>query len=125
MIIEGYFGQIKNYPDTDELVCVSKIYPWFVKSNRMYHAYVLAPTSWLLKRYRDGEITWERYAECYLDHLEHNRCGQMEIEGFLERDSPEKTIRLMCWEKAEDRKCHRFLLLEAIQNSREKRNEED
>ena len=116
MITEGYFAQIKNYPETDELVCVSLKYPGFVKSDKMFYAYVLAPYPWILKRYKDKEITWERYAECYLDHLEHNRCGQMEIEAMIERDTEEKTIRLMCWEKALDKKCHRFLLLGAIQS---------
>ena len=124
MITEGYFGQIKNYPKTDELVCVSEMYPWFVKSDKMFHAYVLAPNPWLLKRYKNEEITWEKYAEYYLDHLEHNSCGQLEIEAMIERDSEEKTIRLMCWEKALDKKCHRFLLLDAIQSLATTANEE-
>jgi len=119
-ILEGYFAKIKDYPETDNLVCVSEVYPWFVKSDKMFHAYVLAPTPWLRMRYTDGEITWERYAECYLDHLKHNRCGQLEIDGILERSGKGETIRLLCWERAEDKQCHRFLLLGILNSMDEK-----
>ncbi len=118
-ILEGYFAKIKDYPETDELFCVSQVYPRFVKRDKMYHAYVLAPMSWLLKRYKDGEMTWERYAECYLDHLKHNRCGQLELGGILERSGKGETIRLLCWEKAEDKQCHRFLLLDILNSMKE------
>jgi len=121
-ILEGYFAKINDYPETDNLVCVSEVYPWFVKSDKMFHAYVLAPIPWLRMRYTDGEITWERYAECYLDHLKHNRCGQLELGGILERSGKGETIRLLCWEKAEDKQCHRFLLLDVL-NSMEAKGE--
>jgi len=120
-ILEGYFAKIKDYPETDNLVCVSQDYPWFVKSDKMFHAYVLAPVSWLLKRYKDGEMTWERYAECYLDHLKHNQCGQLELEGILERLGKGETIRLLCWEKAEDKQCHRFPLLDVLNSMEEEK----
>ncbi len=118
-ILEGYFAKIKDYPETDNLVCVSLDYPWFVKSDKMYHAYVLAPTPWLLKRYKAGEMNWKRYEECYLDHLKHNTLAQMEIAGILERSAKGETIRVMCYEKAEDRQCHRFLLLGILKSMEE------
>ncbi len=118
-ILEGYFARIPYYPETDELICVSLDYPRFIKRDKMFHAYVLAPTPWLLKRYKDKVMTWERYAECYLDHLKHNQCGQLELGGILERAGKGETIRLLCWEKAEDRRCHRFLLIDILNSMEE------
>ncbi len=113
-ILEGYFAKIKDYPETDNLICVSLNYPHFVKPDKMYHAYVLAPTPWLLERYKKGEMNWKRYGECYLDHLKYNSLAGLEIDGILESSSKGKTIRLMCYEKAEDRHCHRFLLYDIL-----------
>ncbi len=115
-ILEGYFARIEDYPNSEKLFCVSLNYPHFVKQDKMYHAYVLAPTPRLLKRYKTGEMNWKRYEECYLDHLKHNTLAGLEIAGILERSAKGETIRVMCYEKAEDKQCHRFLLLDVLKS---------
>ncbi len=118
-ILEGYFAKIEDYSRNEKLFCVSLTYPHFVKPDKMYHAYPLAPTPWLLERYKAGELTWKRYGEYYLDHLTANKLAQMEIDGILERSAKGETIRLLCFEKAEDRHCHRFLLFDILNQMEE------
>lgn len=109
MITEGYFGQIKNYPETDVLICVARKYPWFIKKGRMEHAKALAPGTNLLKSWKNGDITWEEYEKHFRATMLHYTVslGLFRYLGDLAKD---KTVRLMCWEK--EPPCHRFILLD-------------
>lgn len=109
MITEGYFGNLKNYPDTDKLVCVSRKYPWFIKKERMEHIKNLAPSPSLLDDWKNEYITWEEYETRFRDAVLTHTHSIGELQ-YLEIISKEKTVRLMCWEK--NPPCHRFILLD-------------
>ena len=111
MIETGYFAKIKDYPETDELICVSYKYPWFVKKGKMRHLPRVAPEPKLLYEWKNGEITWEKYIQVYKTFLEYDYGALSEIE-FLRLRSKDKTVRLMCWEK--EPPCHRFILRDVI-----------
>ena len=115
MITEGYFAKIKDYPETDILICVARKYPWFVKKGLMEHCRSLSPTPGLLKDWKNGDITWGEYVERFnFDMCAYtNPLRQFRYYGDLAK---RKVVRLMCWEKAEDKQCHRFILLEIFKN---------
>ena len=110
MIETGYFAKIKDYPETDVLVCVSRKYPWFVERLRMVWLSELSPSEELLDDWKSKEITWETYTKRFMKEMEHT-LKQKAIRS-LRRD--DMTYRLMCWEK--NPPCHRFILLDIIQS---------
>ena len=61
MIETGYFAKIKDYPETDWLMCISRKYPWFIKLGTMTHMIEFAPSKELLSDWKNGDITWEEY----------------------------------------------------------------
>jgi len=113
MITEGYFGNLKNYPDTDKLVCVSQKYPWFVKKEKMEHIKNLAPSQPLLDDWKNKRITWEEYERRFRDEVLMHTHPIGELQ-YLEIIGKEQVVRLMCWEK--EPPCHRFILLDIIQS---------
>lgn len=104
MIETGYFAKIKDYPEDDVLICVSRKYPWFVERLRMVWLSELAPSQALLEVWKSGRISWEEYIIQYEIEMMHP-LKQKAIRS-LRRD--DMTYRLMCWEK--NPPCHRFLL---------------
>lgn len=114
MITEGYFAKIADYPESDYLVAVSLMFPKFVDKDRVYHASPLAPPSFLYKQHRYKEVTWERYESHYRSHLAHNELGQQNLDWLIEQSKKGRTMRLLCWERAEYKKCHRFILLDIL-----------
>lgn len=112
MIAEGYFGQIKNYPETDWLICVARKYPWFVKRNVMGHLPSLAPSKELLADWKAGNIDWDTYDSRF--RLEIGEAGQSisDLAYVGIKHEQGETVRLMCWEK--NPPCHRFILLDML-----------
>ncbi len=108
MIETGYFAQMKNYPDSDVLVCVAIKYPWFIKRLEMVWLSELAPSQDLLDDWKQKEITWDSYTERFIKEMEHP-LKQKAIRS-LRRDAI--TYRLICWEK--NPPCHRFILKDLI-----------
>ena len=114
MITEGYFGNLKNYPKTDWLICISRRWPWFVKKNKMSHLQSLAPSQDLLDDYKTGALDWEIYEKRYRAEIESREQARKDIAWIGIKDCQGETIRLMCWEKTPP--CHRFILLDIIQS---------
>ncbi len=113
MITEGYFGQAKNYPETDWLICIARKYPWFIKRDRMGYLPSLAPSEELLGDWKTGGLGWEAYEGRYRREIEESAQATSDIAWIGIKDCQGETVRLMCWEK--NPPCHRFLLLDIIQ----------
>ena len=120
MITEGYFLLIDKYSDNDELVLVSSTVPSFVKEKmndsggRMCHSPYLAPEHSTILQYKRGLITWNRFEAIYRRRIKGNRVAQLDIEWLLKDSNDGMVLRLLCWEKAEDKRCHRFTLLDIL-----------
>lgn len=112
MIETGYFAKIKNYPETDTLICVSYKYPWFVKRGTMQHLPRVAPEPKLLYEWKNKEISWEDYTRVYKTFLEYDFGALSEMKYLVELSKQGKTVRLLCWEK--NPPCHRFILQDMI-----------
>lgn len=111
-ILEGYFAKINDYSEDELKLCVASNYPFFVKKGRMTHFPSLAPSEKLLSGYKAGEVTWEQYVETFKDEM-HRWTPKQSLKWLKQRDKV-GDVRLLCYERADDRKCHRFLLLDIL-----------
>lgn len=119
MILEGYFAVIDDYPEDEMKLCVARSYPFFVEKDRMVHYPSLAPSMVLLRGYKSGELPWKEYSEIFKDEMSQDQ--PMQSLGSLKLwNMEDRVIRLLCWEKAEDKRCHRFLLLDILSSMEEK-----
>ncbi len=112
MITEGYFGNIKNYPETDWLLCISRKRPWFIKKDKMSHFPSLAPSQDLLDDWKTGGLGWEAYEMRYRREIESSEQAKRDIAWIGIKDCQDEAVRLLCWEKSPP--CHRFILLDII-----------
>jgi uncharacterized protein YeaO (DUF488 family) len=118
-ILEGYFAKIDEYPEDELKLCVASRYPFFVKKHKMVHHLSLAPSEELLKGYMAGEVKWEQYTEKFKDEMRQYPSRQ-NLAWLKRRDKVGDMIRLLCYEKAEDRQYHRFILLDILNSMEEK-----
>ena len=114
MIETGYFAKIKDYPESDVLICVARKYPWFVDRLSMVHLSALAPSEALLKAWKSNKINWRQYTDCYIGEMK-NQLSENAIRSM--RNDNSEVFRLMCWEK--NPPCHRFILKELILEAEE------
>ena len=119
-ILEGYFAKIKDYPEDELKLCVASSYPFFVKSDKMIHYPSLAPSLRLLREYKASDITWEQYTDRFKDEMKRQGVSWQNLVQLKEISTEGNAIRLLCWEKAEDKRCHRFLLLDILSSMEEK-----
>lgn len=119
MITEGYFGNLKNYPETDWFICIARKHPWFVKKDKMSHFPSLAPSQDLLDDYKNGFADWGLYEAVYRREVANSEQARRDIAWIGIKDSQGETVRLMCWEK--NPPCHRFILLDIIEELSEAR----
>jgi len=110
MIVGGYFAQIKNYPETDILICVARKYPWFVKKGMMEHNRILAPSPELLADWKKG-TTWEEYEKRYRFEMLSTAKPAGAFRDLRDL-AKNRVVRLLCWEKKPP--CHRFILLDLL-----------
>lgn len=119
MITEGYFAKVKDYPETDWLICIARKYPWFVKKDKMSHFPSLAPSQELLDDYKSGFTDWGLYGAVYRKEIATSEQARRDIAWIGIKDCQGETVRLMCWEKKPP--CHRFILLDIIEKLGEMR----
>ena len=118
MVETGYFGNMKNYPETDILICVSRKYPWFIKKDKMEHYIELSPSSKLLSDWKEETISGHMYSWRFKKQMK-NMVPKNTIELINDEEKwglDKKTYRLMCWEK--NPPCHRFILKELIEETK-------
>ena len=114
MIFEGYFAKVKDYPTDEEKLIVSRKYPWFLGKDRYPHEPELGPTQLVLDNYKSGNLDWKGYTQMYKFDLLTNPDAWRPL-STVARIGAQKNIRLLCWEKGDDLKCHRFLLLDILE----------
>ena len=105
----GYFAKTDSYDFMDWKACISRKYPWFVKTWKLFHYPALAPSAELLKDWKEKKITWDEYETRYRNEIISSE-DSMEQLHYLIYVSQYAVVRLMCWEKGEDGQCHRFIL---------------
>ena len=119
-ILEGYFAKIDDYPENEMKLCVASSYPFFVKEDKMIYYPTLAPSLRLLREYKAGDITWLQYYYKFKYEISCKAISQNSLEWLKGREKEGGPIRLLCWEKAEDKRCHRFILLDILDSMEEK-----
>lgn len=115
MITEGYFARLDSYPKDEIHLCISWKYPWFVKKDKMCWEKNLSPSPFILENYKNGKWDWEKYVERFKRELRINHVKMSELARVALASAEGETIRLLCYEKGEDRKCHRFILLDILE----------
>lgn len=72
----------------------------------------LAPDRDVLMKYKNGELSWEAFADLYLRKIQHMWDVRDEaivtVARFVNIDK--RTLWVTCWEKETDIHCHRHLL---------------
>ncbi len=103
---------VRLWPDTQlSGFAKRKDLPYFLKSlvgiDYEYRA-ELAPSEEILKKYKDGQMSWDEYARAYSALLEQR--------GVAQKINPDEFDRgcFLCAEASPDR-CHRRLLAEYLQ----------
>ncbi len=105
-IYTSYFAKLKNIDITKyKPYAISRYLPKGINVNQIIE---LAPTSHLLKKWKDNKIDWEEYSEEYCWGLE-----SINLEKVFE-SIPNNSI-LLCYEK-NYKQCHRDLLSQYINN---------
>lgn len=105
-IYTSYFANLKNIPSNIEPIAISRFTMDFYEGR---HEPNLAPSSSLLKRYKDGEVNSVMFRKEYLSEL-CNREGVNElIQSFTEKE-----YVLLCYE-GRGKFCHRHILGEVLQ----------
>lgn len=112
MIYTSYFGQMKNFPDNFEPICVSRWKPKWYTGRAMI---ALAPSDRLLRWWRASnkdEQAQEKYKQQYMAML--NQYSPIvvatTITSIARTRGPDVIPVLVCFEK--DGFCHRHLIAE-------------
>lgn len=108
MIYTSYFGQIKNFPDNFEPICVARWKPKWYTGRAMI---ALAPSDRLLRWWRASnkdEQAQEKYKRQYMQML--NQYSPVVVVNTLKAIADNKIPVLICFEK--DGFCHRHLIAE-------------
>ena len=114
-ITTSYFAVSKHLNGTK--ISIARYNPPWVRANIDECIVSFAPSSELLKRYKDGELNWEQYKnEYHKEQRFHYRHNPEDFDNLLERSESDEVLVLLCYEKFEGprTKCHRFLLYDLL-----------
>jgi uncharacterized protein YeaO (DUF488 family) len=114
---EGYFGNLKNYPENELFVVVSRYYPRWLKKGLPFHP-ELAPSKELLADWKAGSISWEVYEKRFREEMKEEK--SVESIDDLAWASQYDVFRLLCYEK--EPPCHRFILIDLVNESLNEHN---
>ena len=94
--------------DDGQRILITRYYPRGVKKTH-FDDWVreLAPSRELLKQYKEGEITWDKFEKKFM--IEMNDHESIEKLQSLSTQAKNKPITLLCYEK-NDHDCHRHLV---------------
>ena len=112
MIETGYFGNLKNYPENDMFIVVSRYYPRWVRKGLPFHP-ELAPSKELLDDWKTGGLGWKAYESRYRKEMQSKE--SQETITDLAWASQCDDFRLLCYEK--NPPCHRFILKDLIEEN--------
>jgi len=115
VVREGYFAKLDSYPDDEIHLCISWKYPWFIKKDKLSWDQDLSPSPYLIKSYKSGNWDWEKYVDRFKRELRINHVKMSALARVALASDEGEDIRLLCYEKATDRKCHRFIVLDILE----------
>jgi len=98
MIYESYIAKIRDVPKSERFL---------VNRNRGHNE--LSPSESLLKKYKAGGMSWDRFRSRFLRELTPTSWRTLKL--LVER-SRRENVCLICYER--DFPCHRFILLELL-----------
>ena len=98
MIYESYIAKIKTIPKSQRFL---------VNRNRGHNE--LSPSEALLREYKSGKLSWDRFRSRFLRELTEE--SWRTLQSLAERGFKED-VCLICYER--DFPCHRFILLELL-----------
>ncbi len=98
-------GQLSGFAKRDDL---RYFLDHLCSAEYVHEPNLLAPTGELLKGYRNKELSWDDYAERFVDLMAERR-----IENELSPDLFGRRTALLCSEHTADR-CHRRLVVEYL-----------
>lgn len=105
MIFTSYFSLTKKLIEAGyEPISISRFPPKFFDGKK---ALGLAPSEYILKRYKNKEIDEEQYTKEYIEYLESRR--DKIIEYLTKLSLSERKVVFLCYEKSGDF-CHRRIL---------------
>lgn len=109
MLITSNFRNATLYPGEYYSVALTQPHSLNYKTIQVRQ---LAPAPSLLKKIKEGMITFEQYTTQYNKILDQER----ELLSRLMEAVKERTIVLLCWEKEGDN-CHRRLIVDYLINN--------
>jgi len=98
MIYESYIAKIKDIPKAERFL---------VNRNRGHNE--LSPSESLLKEFKSGGMSWNRFRSRFLSEL--TPASWRTLNLLVDR-SRRESVCLICYER--DFPCHRFILLELL-----------
>ena len=114
MIETGYFANLKNYPENEMFLVVSRYYPRWLRKGLPFHP-ELAPSKKLLGMWKTGGLGWEAYESIFREEMK-SPAAQKTIKALVFASKVD-SFRLLCYEK--NPPCHRFILKELILEAEE------
>lgn len=100
-LLEGYIAKWNSYPQDEVKIRVAR-------------PSLLSPSKELLSDWKANRITWKQYEERFREQILSNEDARLTLVSILVR-SRERNVRLICYERAEDKKCHRFILMKMVE----------
>lgn len=76
--------------------------------------HILSPSIELLMAYRDNRITWDQYVVRYKKEMNNEVCRS--LMKRIKEESKVSDVYLVCFCFNKENHCHRFLLMEMIEN---------
>ncbi len=116
VVKEGYFAKLESYPEDEIHLCISWKYPWFIKKDKMSWERSLSPSPYILESYKSGNWDWKKYVERFKRELRINHVKMSALSTVALASAEGKDVRLLCWEKGLDGKCHRFVILDILES---------
>lgn len=104
MIHESYLANWRNLPSRE-------VAEWIAVTRTAQS--VLAPGWGLLHDWKEGLIDWAEYTRRFRAEICGNPAAIARLREIREL-AEHREVYLLCYEKALDRRCHRFLLLDLI-----------
>ena len=98
MIYESYIAKIKEIPKAERFL---------VNRNRGHNE--LSPSETLLREYKSGRVTWDKFRSRFLGELTEESWNT--LHSLVDRSFKEN-VCLICYER--DFPCHRFILIELL-----------
>lgn len=106
----------REQKDDGERWLVTRYYPRGVKKER-FDRWVkeLSPSRELLREYRSGAKSWDRFRSDFIAELRSSPASLAAIRT-LRKESEHRDITILCYERA-GKPCHRYIVEELVKRS--------